>query len=427
VQNDVEDEMKATTSENGLPSDPVGGKPPADSAPSVADLGLQVKYQRAFEAVLWSMPAIAIYGFHRASAQIGAGPNVILAYSEPARPNLEALTGNNQTPYVASQTDLRDGPVVLEVPAASATASLYGQIVDHWQITIADIGPSGIDAGAGGKILLTPPRYVGQIPAGHIEVKSPSYRVAYAFRSVPGPAGSVNQAYEYTQTMKMYYLSELPNPAPTRFIDPVDMRYSSLPVYDEGWFEDLHAIISVETVYLRDKVMMGMLASIGIEKGQPYQPDAETKMAMRQAVVDAYHYLLRRFLHPSDSSRRWWSDKHWYSGLFSDTNREFAYEYADRVDLDNRADRYFVGTYYPKRLSPKPATQYLFPLADKDGNELQAGKTYSLTMPATVPVEQFWSLIVYDLETFAFIYNPLEGPAYPRSTSLICRRTATAA
>ena len=89
-------------------------------------------------------------------------------------------------------------------------------------------------------------------------------------------------------------------------------------------------------------------------------------------------------------------------------NSEFSYEYADRIDLDNRADRYYIGTYYPKKIGPKPATQYLFPLADKNGNELQAGKTYSFTMPAKVPVEQFWSLIIYDLDTFAFIYNPLE-------------------
>jgi hypothetical protein len=65
--------------------DPIGGKPPAGSTPSVADLDYQAKYQRAFEAVLWSMPAIAIHGFHRASANIGAGPNVILAYSKPAK------------------------------------------------------------------------------------------------------------------------------------------------------------------------------------------------------------------------------------------------------------------------------------------------------------------------------------------------------
>lgn len=117
---------------------------------------------------------------------------------------------------------------------------------------------------------------------------------------------------------------------------------------------------------------------------------------------------MQRFLHPADPSKLWWPDKHWYDGIFTDANREFSYEYADRIDLDNRADRYYIGTYFPKKIGPKPATQYLFPLADKNGDELQAGKTYSLTMPAEVPVEQFWSLIIYDLEAFAFIYNPIE-------------------
>jgi hypothetical protein len=400
--------MRTTLSNDDMSPEPIGGKPPTGSMSSVTDFDYQVKYQRAFEAVLWSMPAIAIYGFHRAAKEIGAGPNVILAYSKPARPNLEALTANNQTPYLASQTDLRQGPVVLEVPAASDKASLYGQIVDHWQITIADIGPSGIDAGKGGKILLTPPGFAEQIPAGYIEVKSPSYRVAFGFRSIPGPAGSVAQAYEYSQTINMYYLSELPNPNPTQFIDPINMRFATLPHYDETWFEHLYAIVSVENVYPRDKVMMGMLASLGVEKGKPYNPDDKTRRAMRQAVIDTYHYLLHRFLHPADPSKRWWHGKHWYNGIFADVNSEFSYDYADQIDLDNRADRYFIGTYFPKKIGQKPATQYLFPLADKNGDELQAGKTYSFTMPKEVPIEQFWSLIIYDLETFAFIYNPLE-------------------
>jgi len=389
-------------------AEPIGGKPPIGTKPSVADLDYQVKYQRAFEAVLWSMPAIAIYGFHRGSEELGAGANVILAYSKPSKPNMEALTANNQTPYIAAVTDLRQGPVVLEVPAASDQASLYGQIVDHWQITIADIGPSGIDDGKGGKILLTPPGYAEEVPAGYIEVKSPSYRVAFAFRSVPGAAGSAKEAYAYSQTLKMYYLSELPDPKPTRFIDPIDMRLSTLPYYDERWFDELHAIVSVENVLPRDKVMMGMLASLGIEKGKPYQPDARTKKAMRQAVIDAYYYMQERFLHPTDPSRIWWEDKHWFDGLYADSNREFKYDYADQIALDERADRYYIGTYYPQKLGPLPATQYLFALADKNGDELEAGKTYAFTMPAEVPVEQFWSLIVYDLETFAFIYSPQE-------------------
>ncbi len=390
------------------PKNPIGGKPDSEAQVSVTDFEYQVKYQRAFEAVLWSMPAVSIYGFHRGAKAIGAGPNVILAWSEPAKPNLEAMTGNNQVPYVVSQTDLRNGPVVIEVPSETEKASLYGQIVDHWQITIADIGPSGIDKGKGGKILLTPPDYIGEVSSEYIQVKSPSFRVALAFRPIPALQSTMNETYDYAKTIKMYYFSELPNPNPTQFIDPLDLRYSTLPTYDETWFQHLHEIISVENVYSRDKVMMGMLSSLGVEKGKSYNPDDNTKKAMSQAVVDAYHYLLQRTLHPTDSSKIWWKDKHWYNGIFSDVNNEFSYDYHDLIDIDNRADRYYIGTFYPKRVGEKPATQYLFALADKNGNELQAREMYSFTMPAEVPADQFWSLIIYDLETMAFIYNPIE-------------------
>ena len=402
--------MSNEVSGTSVPTEPVGGQPPVGAKPSVTDLDYQVKYQRAFEAVIWSMPAIGTYGFIRGFIGIGAEPNMIIAYSKPARPNLEALTANNQVPYLSAHTDLRQGPAVLEVPAASDKGSLYGQIVDHWQITIADIGPSGIDAGKGGKVLLTPPGYAEEIPAGYIEVKSPSYRVAFALRTVPGPNSSAEEVYEYTQTLKMYYLSELPEPEPTRFIDPNDMRLSTLPFYDERWFEELYAVVSVENVLPRDKVMMGMLASLGIEKGKPYNPDDKTKKAMRQAVVDAYFYMQERFLNPDDPSRLWWQDKQWYDVLFTDANQEFAYDYDDRIDLDSRADRYYPGTYYPKKLSPEPAVQYVYAVADKNGDALQSGKTYSFTMPAEVPVTQFWSLIIYDLNTLAFIYSPQERP-----------------
>jgi hypothetical protein len=237
-------------------TEPLGGKPAPGSKPSVADPDCQVKYQRAFEAVLWSVPSVDLYGFLRGAKDLGVADNTILAWSKPARPNAELLTANNVTPYIFSFTDLRKGPAVVAIPAATDKASLYGQIVDHWQITIADVGPSGIDGGKGGKILLTPPGYQDPVPAGYIEVKSPSYRVAFALRSIKSATATTEDAYAYARTLKQ--------------------------------------------------------------------------------------------------------------------------------------------------------TQYLFALADKDGKELQAGKTYKFTMPAKVPVTQFWSLIVYDLETFAFIYSPME-------------------
>ena len=180
---------------------------------------------------------------------------------------LETLTPNNVTPYVTSTTDLRKGPVVLEVPKATDKANLFGQVADNWYITIADIGPIGVDKGRGGKILLTPPGYTGKVPAGFIEVKSPSYILDFAFRSIPTPEGSPEDAYTLSKSIKMYYLSELPNPKPTKIIDPINTRWSTLPRYDERWFEDLQEIINAGPVRERDKAMMGMLKHIGIEKG----------------------------------------------------------------------------------------------------------------------------------------------------------------
>jgi hypothetical protein len=40
--------------------EPLGGQPPPGSTCSIKDFDYQIKYQRAFEAVLWNMPAIAI-------------------------------------------------------------------------------------------------------------------------------------------------------------------------------------------------------------------------------------------------------------------------------------------------------------------------------------------------------------------------------
>ncbi len=45
-----------------MPTEPRGGKPPTSSRPSVENLADQVTYQRAFEAVVWSMPAMIKYG-----------------------------------------------------------------------------------------------------------------------------------------------------------------------------------------------------------------------------------------------------------------------------------------------------------------------------------------------------------------------------
>jgi hypothetical protein len=187
----------------GTPNEPLGGQPPAGSAPSVKDFDYEVKYHRAFEAMLWSMPATAVYGFRRAFDSVGLKDNDIVSYSAGATPKLEALTANSTTPYISACTDLRKGPVVLELPPAGPDGLLFGQIEDAWEIIIAEVGPSGLDKGQGGKFLLTPPGYKGPVPQSYIHIPSPTYRLAFAFRSIPAPGKTAADAYQYAKKLRM--------------------------------------------------------------------------------------------------------------------------------------------------------------------------------------------------------------------------------
>ena len=201
----------------------------------------------------------------------------------------------------------------------------------------------------------------------------------------------------------MYPLTQAANPPATRFFDPGTKRFPTLPTYDERYFKDIWEIVSAERVRPRDKVMMGMLASIGIERGKPFNPDEKTKKAMSQAIVDAYFYMLQRFSNPKPELL-YWPDRKYVVYFAPDAERGFKYETDTSVQIDARSWQFFLGTYYPKTLSPRPATIYIGPVADSSGALFVAGKTYKITIPKDMPVKKFWSLIAYDQATFARLH-----------------------
>ncbi len=386
------------------------GQPPPGTKISVANLDEQVAYQRAFEATLWAMPALAIMGltdgFLKDAGERGMDYNDIMAQSKPFSQGIEALTPNTVTPYILAFSDLHDGPVVLEVPAANDKSRLYGQIVDAWQITLAGVGPSGLDKGKGAKILLLPPGYKKDIPAGYIPMQSTTYRVGFAFRSVREPGASVEDAYAYSKTLKMYPLSTAANPKKQRFFDTTRTIHT-LPPYGFETLEQIKQFIDTEPVQPRDKVMMGMLASLGIVKGKPFNPEALLKDAMIRGVHDAYFYMQelndKRF-----AENLYWPNRQWSMVMKPDANKGFSFENATTILIDDRAAAWNFFCYYPKVLSDKTGTVYLAPIADDKGRLLEAGKNYKITIPKDIPAEQFWSLTMYDHATWSFINNELD-------------------
>ena len=385
--------------------EPIGGKPPAGSKCSESDLSFRVKYQRAFEAVLWSLPAVANYRFRMGGfSHIGYNDNAIVAYSAPVSPKFESLTADPTEPFIGVCTNLKRGPVILEVPAAASDLSMSGQVIDAWQLTIAEIGPSGLDKGRASRYLITGPDFNGPIPRGYIHVSSPNYRIRLIFQVMSGNGKTQKDAYDYAKRLRIYYLSEAKNPPRQVFLDPSKEEFSTLLFYDERYFNDVYDVFTYEPVREQDKYMLGLLATLGIERGKPFNPDPVTKLLMRQAVIDAWHYM-QSLLENVDRDQYFWNDRHYLPLMRTDNNQTFTFEYPYRIDIDSRAMQYFWCTNLPKNLAKKTSMWHLCAMKDNTGRPFEAGKTYKVVVPAKMPVTESWSLTIYDRATYGFIYS----------------------
>jgi hypothetical protein len=79
-------------------------------------------------------------------------------------------TPNASTHYVYFNFNLKDGPVVLDIPP-TVGAGLFGSLCDAWQTPLADVGANGDDKGKGGKYLLLSPNYKQIAPAGYFPIQ----------------------------------------------------------------------------------------------------------------------------------------------------------------------------------------------------------------------------------------------------------------
>jgi hypothetical protein len=54
---------------------------------------------------------------------------------------------------------------------------------------------------------------------------------------------------------------------------------------------------------------------------------------------------------------------------------------------------------------------------DKSGNPLEGGKNYKIHLPPNIPMNQFWSIILYDKETDLMINTDQSWPSVHSQTS----------
>jgi len=204
---------------------------------SPAELERRTIERRAVEVAIWGIPIVAIdairQGFLR---DMQARLNDIVYYRLLPDWKFQTTTPNASTHYFYSAYSTKDGPMVLDVPAAVG-AGIYGQVCDIWDVPLAIVGPDGDDKGKGGKYLLLPPDYKDPLPAGCLPVRQQTYGGFWLMRTIPKSAAQadVDNAISLIKKFRMHALSQSNNPPEQRFIDASGKLWDGVPHMDESF------------------------------------------------------------------------------------------------------------------------------------------------------------------------------------------------
>jgi hypothetical protein len=369
---------------------------------SPSDLARRAVERRAVEATIWGIPLVNTDAMRQAYLRdVGAKYNDICFFSKPADWRFQVTTPNASTNYVYFNFNLKDGPVVLEIPAAVG-AGLLGAVIDAWDVTMAGVGPEDENKGQAAKYLLLPPGFNGDVPAGFIAVRFPTYNGYSLLRAIR--AGStdadVAAALALVKQLRVYPFAQAANPPEQRFIDIHGKTFDGVAAFDESFFVSLNRMVQEEPVQERDLVAMGMLKSIGIEKGKEFKPDAATQPILKAAAEEQLAVFVEGM---KTFGERWWPDRTWALPDKRGVKTNFSYVTDVAVDVDARGLSNFAAFGFPKRVGQGGSIVYLVAFRDGRSEPISGEHTYKLHVPAGVPAKQYWSVIAYDSLTNAFI------------------------
>lgn len=251
---------------------------PDDAA--VAKLYDNLDFQRAVQAYLLGLAPVSQLANRKGIAELGPVNVTVPIFQDRMDSKSLFLTPNNNTPYTWFWLDLRDGPLVLEVPP-----KVLGLIDDMWYDFVTDVGFVGPDKGEGGKYLILPPGYQGEVPSGYFVVRPATFSIWVPWRSFlenGDPKPGVDLVESRT---RIYRLKDAANPPKLNFVHVSGRAFSTLAPADYTFWEYLNQVVQEEPTHSVDPVTLGFYASVGIQKGKPFAPDARMKKILTEAAL----------------------------------------------------------------------------------------------------------------------------------------------
>jgi hypothetical protein len=388
---------------DGLPND--------ETVEAVYD---NLDFQRGVQAFLAALPA-AVFSAIRTGVRTFGPDNQTVLIPESLIDSRTLIYGaNTETVYIFVWLDAKHGPLVIDVPPR-----VLGFINDAWGRYVVDVGNAGPDKGKGGKYLLLPPNYAGDVPDGYFIASSRTFGnflCARGFLVSGDPRPAVENVKQH---LRIYPLARAADPPPMTFIDVSGEPFNTIAPSDASLFDDVAQVVQEEPLEAVDAETRGLLASVGIRKGRPFAPNTRMQRILTEAAAVGNATARTLLFNTRDPAASFYPHSAWETAWIGgyDFTRDGV------LDLDARTRLFFVGWGNSPAMTLQMVglgSQYAVAFRDAAGRHLDGGETYRVHLPPNIPAKDFWSILVYDPQTRSMLQTDQRFPSLSsQSESLV--------
>ncbi len=363
-------------------------------------------FQRAVQAYLLGLAPVDIAAMRKALLAWGPANSTMVIWEDLVHPRFIGLVYNTSTSYSYAWLDLHDGPIVVQAPPG-----VLGFVNDIWCRWVVDVGVTGADQGQGGRYLFLPPGFDGEVPDGYFVVRPRTYGNWLGWRGFRDEHGDPHPAVEVIKAKtRIYPLSQADDPPSMRFVNVSAEPMCAVPPADDQFWGLLDEVVQSEPPESADPLTLGMFASVGIQHGKPFDPDDRIRAILTEAatVGDAtaravtYRFRQREAYYYAGSA---WRMGYLGGYLLQDDGAAL---------LDSAAQAYFMSGAVAPAMEVKmvgAGSQYAIAFVDATDAPFDGARTYRLHVPPNVPVNNFWSVLVYGTQTRSMLQTDQEFPS----------------
>ena len=355
------------------------------------------------------LPSMSVYQLREGQRSVGAvNSNQICIYDTLMDSKSLVLTGNTSTMYALGFLDLKkDGPTVVELPQG-----MLGVFNDMAFRFMVNLGAAGPDKGKGGKYLVLPPGYEGEVPEGYFVVQSQTYGVWNFMRGYLDN-GIEAASKNIRDNLKVYPLNKAEMQPEMEFINVSGKEMNTIVPSDYSFYENLNTLIQEEPVNFIDAETLGLARSIGIVKGKEFNPDERMKKILNDAIAIGEATARSITYYPREAGQYAWQDKEgtWVVP-FADHDSSWMENYARKIEnqIYYHYNCIVVTPAMAKAPGPGKGSEYVFASLDSDKQILIGAENYKMTLPANVPVKDFWAITLYDTQTRSQLQTDQQFP-----------------